>query len=296
VGCPDLPGSRYVDLDGPVHYVEWQGPDERTFVLVHGLGGAALNWSLVGPSLSRLGRVLAVDLAGFGRTPRAGRSSRLSANRALLSRFIDEVAGRPVVIAGNSMGGAIAMLQAAYDPASVEGLVLTGSVFPWAPGGIPSPVVIAGFAMYRVPFVGEFIMRQRFHRLPAEQVVRMGFRLATADHTRVPEEFVRAHVDLLLERERDRDVGPALLEAARSLLRLGEHRGFARSVVAAVECSTLVVHGRSDRLVPAAFALAAAEEHPDWMLRILPRVGHLPMIEAPERWLAAVEAWVERPY
>lgn len=290
----DLPESRYVDLDGPVHYVEWQGPSERTFVLVHGLGGAFLNWSLVGPGLSRLGRVLAIDLAGFGRTPRAGRSSNLSANRTLLSRFIHEVGGGPVVIAGNSMGGGIAMLQAAYEPTSVAGSVLTGSVFPWAPGGIPSAVVIAGFAAYRVPFVGEFIVRQRFHRLPAEQIVRMGFRIATVDHARLPEELVRAHVDLLLERERDPDVGPALLGAARSLLRLGEHRRFARSVVSAVGCPTLVVHGRSDRLVPAAFALAAAEEHPDWVVRILPRIGHLPMIEAPDRWLAAVERWVER--
>jgi len=291
----DLPESRYVDLDGPVHYVEWEGSRERTFVLVHGLGGVYLNWALVGPGLSRLGRVLALDLAGFGRTPTAGRSSRLSANRELLSRFVDEVATRPVTLVGNSMGGGIAMLQAAYEPASVDGLVLTGSVFPRARGGIPSPVVMAGFATYRVPLVGEFVVRQRFRRLPAEGVVRMGFRIAMVDHARVPEALVRAHVDLLLEREHDGDVGLAFLEAARSLLRLGEHHAFARSVVAAVKCPTSVLHGRSDRLVPVAFALAATEEHPDWMLRILPGVGHLPMIEAPDRWLAAVETWLECP-
>jgi pimeloyl-ACP methyl ester carboxylesterase len=290
----DTPEDRHADLDGPVHYAEWPGAGERTFVLVHGLGGAYLNWSLVAPDLSRFGRVLAIDLAGFGRTPRAGRSSRLSANRALLSRFIHEVAGGPVVIAGSSMGGGIAMLQAVREPSLVAGLVLTGSVFPWARGGMPSAVVIAGFAAYRLPFIGEFIVRQRFHRLPAERVVRMGFRLATADHSRLPDELVRAHIDLLLEREHDPDVGPALLEAARSLLSLGEHHGSAKRIVAAVRCPTLVVHGRCDRLVPAAFALAAAEEHPDWMLRILPGVGHLPMIEAPDLWLASVAEWVER--
>ncbi len=69
----EVPQGRWVDLDGPTHYVEWTGPDERTFVLVHGLGGSVLSWLAVGPGLASSGRVLAIDLPGFGRTPRAGR-------------------------------------------------------------------------------------------------------------------------------------------------------------------------------------------------------------------------------
>jgi pimeloyl-ACP methyl ester carboxylesterase len=80
----DIPESRFVDLDGPVHYVEWEGPSERSFVLLHGLGGSYLSWVRVGRRLSEHGRVLALDLAGFGRTPRDGRSSKLSANQVLL--------------------------------------------------------------------------------------------------------------------------------------------------------------------------------------------------------------------
>ncbi|HYV02542.1 MAG TPA: alpha/beta hydrolase, partial [Actinomycetota bacterium] len=120
----DIPESRFVDLDGPVHYVEWEGPSDRSFVLLHGLGGSYLSWVCIGRRLSEHGRVLALDLAGFGRTPRDGRSSKLSANQVLLARFIDEVIGGPAVLVGNSMGGAIAMLQAAYEPASAEGVVL----------------------------------------------------------------------------------------------------------------------------------------------------------------------------
>ena len=40
-----MPPSRFADLDGPVHYVEWDGPPGRTFVLVHGLGGSLLSWA-----------------------------------------------------------------------------------------------------------------------------------------------------------------------------------------------------------------------------------------------------------
>ena len=66
----ELPPSRFADLDGPVHYVEWDGPPGRTFVLVHGLGGSLLSWLAVAPGLARHGRVLAMDLPGFGRTER----------------------------------------------------------------------------------------------------------------------------------------------------------------------------------------------------------------------------------
>ena len=292
VGSFVLPESRYADLRGPVHYVEWEGPAERTFVLVHGLGGAHLNWVLVGEGLSAHGRVLALDLAGFGRTPRAGRSSKLTANRALLSHFIEEVAGTPVVLAGNSMGGGICMMQAATEPSSVEGLVLTCSVYPWARGGFPSPVVIGGFAAYRMKRVGEWVMRQRFERFDADRLVRLSLRLATVDVRRIPEDVIRAHVDLLLEREEDPDTATAFLEATRSLISLGRSPERARAILDQIKCPVLAIHGRQDRLVPAAFAWAATESHPEWWIRVLPDVGHVPQLEAPDRWLANVADWL----
>ena len=289
----DLPPGRFVDLDGPVHYLEWDGPLERTFLLVHGLGGSHLSWALVGQRLAEHGRVLAVDLAGFGRTPRAGRSSRLSANQVLLARFIDEIVQAPAVVVGNSMGGAVAMLQAAYEPASVDGVVLTASVFPWARGGLPHPLVVTGFALYRAPGVGEWTMRRRFGGLSAERIVRFSFRIITEDPSTVPEELISAHIDLLEERQPDPDIGPAFLEAARSLLSLGRRGELARRIIESVKAPVLVIHGYGDRLVPVAFAQAEIEHHPNWMVRLLPGVGHVPMIEAPDRWVRAVEDWLD---
>ena len=291
-GSFHLPEGRFADLGGPVHFVEWEGPPGRTFVLVHGLGGAHLNWILVGPRLAEHGRVLAVDLAGFGRTPRAGRSSKLTANRALLSHFIEEVAEGPVVLAGNSMGGGIAMMQAAVEPSSVEGLVLTSSVYPWARGGFPSPVIAGGFAAYRMRRVGEWVVRQRFERLDADRMVRLSLRLATVDVRRIPEDVIRAHVDLLVERVEDPDTGPAFLEAARSLMSLGRSPERGRAILDQIKCPVLAIHGRQDRLVPAAFAWAATEAHPEWWIRVLPDVGHVPQLEAPDRWISNVEEWL----
>ena len=286
-----LPPSRYVDIGGPVHYLEWDGPPGRTFVLVHGLGGSHLQWIPVGPLLARHGRVLAVDLAGFGRTPRAGRSAKLTANRALLSRFLEEVVGAPAILAGNSMGGGIAVMQAAVEPASVEGLILSSSVYPWAPGGMPSPVVVGGFALYRGR-IGEWVARQRVHAGNASRIVRLGFRVGTVHPDAIPEDLIEAHVELLEEQATDPDFATAFLEAARSLLRLGQNAERGRLLLDDVKCPVIAIHGRRDRLVPASLAWSATEAHPSWWVRILPDVGHVPQMEAPERWMAAVEEWL----
>jgi pimeloyl-ACP methyl ester carboxylesterase len=289
----EVPEGRYVDVEGPVHYVQWDGPSERTFVLLHGLGGSHLNWLCVAPQLARHGRVIVPDLPGFGRSPLAGRRSAMHVGRHLIDGFLRRVATGRVVLGGNSMGGGYAMLQAAFHPETVEGLILASSVFPWAPPTIPSPLVVAGFGAYRVPWLGGWLVRERFRRLDPEMVVRWGLRITTVEPRRVPPDVVNAHVDLVRERQAEaREGADAFLEAARSILWLGARPVLARRVMDAIACPVLVIHGARDRLIPAASALAALDAHPAWSFRILPHVGHAPQLEAPERWLAAVEWWL----
>jgi len=104
--------SYTIDLDGPIHYADFGGTGP-TLVLVHGLGGSYVNWLAVAPALARSGRVLALDLAGFGRTPLGERSAGVHANRVLLDRFLETVAPGPAILVGNSMGGLVAMMEAA---------------------------------------------------------------------------------------------------------------------------------------------------------------------------------------
>jgi pimeloyl-ACP methyl ester carboxylesterase len=290
----ELPEPRTIDLDGPVAYRAWDGPSDPTFVLVHGLGGASINWVRVAAGLSGLGRVLAIDLPGFGGTPRAGRGSRLMDLRRTLSRFIEATADGPVVLCGNSMGGGVSILEAAVSPDQVAGIVLTSSIFPWVRGGFPHPVVMASFAAYRMPAVGEEIAMARLAMVSPERAVRISFRFTLADPGGLPREVVRLHEDQIRARGQDPDAVPAFMEAARSMMRLGTHPDAARRALDNVRCPVLVIHGRQDRLVPAVFAESELVRHPAWRGRILPGVGHLPMLEAPGRWLSEVADWYPR--
>src|SRR5262245_26737320 len=130
----DLPPLGTVDIGGPVAFREWDGPTDTTFVLLHGLGGSHLSWIQAAPGLAGLGRVLAVDMPGFGRSPKAGRPTRLMDSRRSVSRFLDKLTDGPVILVGNSMGGAVAALEGAMEPDRVAGIVLTSSVFPYSRG------------------------------------------------------------------------------------------------------------------------------------------------------------------
>jgi pimeloyl-ACP methyl ester carboxylesterase len=60
-----------------------------------------------------------------------------------------------------------------------------------------------------------------------------------------------------------------------------------------IEAPVLLIHGRRDRLVPLTHAEAAAGKHHEWRLRVLEDVGHVPMLEAPARWLEEVEGFLD---
>jgi pimeloyl-ACP methyl ester carboxylesterase len=287
----DFPELRTIDLDGPVAYREWDGPPELTFVLVHGLGASHLVWVQVGEALAGVGRVIAFDLPGFGASPLAGRGSGLMDQRRTLSRVIENLGSGGVVLGANSMGGATSILQAAVEPQSVAGIVLTNSVYPWQLGAVPHPLVLLSFGLYWTPVVGERFVGWRLRELDAERIVRMSLSVLAADPTSIPEEVVRLLIDLTEVRRHDPDVPAAFLGAARSMLRLARRPAISRRALDNARCPVLVIHGRRDRLVPAAHAKAELAKHPAWRGRFFADLGHIPQMEAPGRWLAEVADW-----
>jgi pimeloyl-ACP methyl ester carboxylesterase len=287
----NLPELRKADLEGPVAYREWEGPSDTAFVLLHGLGASHLSWVQVADGLSGLGRVFAIDLPGFGASALAGRGAGLMDQRRTVSRFIDWIGVDRVVLGGSSMGGALSILQAAVEPSSVSGIVLTNSVFPWRFGAFPHPLILASFGIYATPGVGERLVSWRLREMDPEQMVRISLRVLTADPASIPEDVVGLLVDLARERKDDPDLATSFLEAARSMMRLGRRPEVSRRALENVTCPVLLLHGRRDRLVPVRFAEAELPRHPGWRGRFFQDLGHIPQMEAPGRWLAEVADW-----
>ncbi|GAA2216203.1 alpha/beta fold hydrolase [Nonomuraea monospora] len=288
---PSPGGSRWADLGDHVHYLDFGGPQGGPVVVaVHGLGGSALNWLAVAPLLTGRCRVLAPDLGGHGLTRTRERRAGVAANRLLLHRFVEQVAGAPVILMGNSMGGMISLLEAAAHPEAVAGLVLLDAAGPFG-RALPDPVVAAVFALYGMPWVGTAVMARR-RAIPAETAVGLMLRLCCVDPARVPPGVVAEHVRLARHRAELEHSGQDFLQAARSVVRTAAGLSY-RAAARSVRAPALLVHGERDRLVPVSASRALARAHPSWQLVVLDAVGHTPQLEAPGETADAVLSWLD---
>ncbi|MGQ0504929.1 MAG: alpha/beta fold hydrolase [Myxococcaceae bacterium] len=285
--------SLFADLNGPVHYLDFGG-EGRPLVLVHGLGGSALNWQALGPLLTRQGRVIAVDLAGFGRTPLAGRQADIASNRDLLDAFLQTVVGEPALLFGNSMGGLLALLQAAQNPSSVDGLVLVSPAVPLPLlGKQPDPRVLALFALYSLPYLGEKFVELHVRRRGAESLVNDMFALCCVDAGKISREILESHLALARERaEKMPWSHGAFIAAAKSVVRSALWQAPFRAHLSRITAPTLIVHGEKDRFVPVSSTRRLVKTRPDFLLKVLPEVGHMAQLEAPVETLALVEEWL----
>lgn len=294
----DPGGARYgaegwVDIDGPVHYLDFGGPSRGpVIVCVHGLVGSAVNWSAVAPLLTSRCHVLAVDLAGHGLTRSLGRRTTVQANRHLLHRFIERVTTTPAILMGNSMGGMISLLEASASAETVSGVILVDPALPFVPAR-PDLLVAAVFATGGLPGLGPLLLRG-VRRLPPQAIVASLLSLCCHDPCRVPANVIAEHVAVARRRAGFSEAGRDIGIATRSIIATAGFGGHAyRQGIASLGCPVLLLHGEHDRLVPASAARAAARAHPTWSVTVLPDVGHVPQLEAAHECASAILSWLD---
>lgn len=285
--------SLTVEIDGPVHYAAYGGTGDP-LVLVHGLGGSYLNWMSVADRLAIRHRVYAVDLRGFGLTAmRRGQHATLEDNQALLEGFLERVVGGPATLIGNSMGGRLSLQVAAHRPELVRRLVLVDPAAPNPTMGGVDGLVVVFFAALLAP-MAEPYLRRRSRRMGAEKIVRATLAVVCEDPNRIPLHVFQAHLELAQRRLAQMPWSDrALVEAARSLLKLIFRRRAYNRVLAGVQAPVLIVHGARDRLVPVAAVRELVRLRPDWHLEVLDGIGHVPMLEAPDRFLVTINPYLE---
>jgi pimeloyl-ACP methyl ester carboxylesterase len=76
------------------------------------------------------------------------------------------------------------------------------------------------------------------------------------------------------------------------MLRTHSRRASVEEAIRRVRAPTLITHGARDRLVPATLSQTVARLQPSFHLEVMEGVGHVPMLEVPDRWLTIVDRWL----
>jgi len=116
--------TRHVDGDHVLVLRRWPRAGAPIVVLVHGVGMGQQYFSLLRHALSAELDVIAVDLPGFGDSPRPESGRPLPELADLLADGLRSLVDEPVVALGHSMGAQIVAELAARHPELVTRVVL----------------------------------------------------------------------------------------------------------------------------------------------------------------------------
>ena len=268
------PSSEFLRLSGggKLHFTDEGDKDQHTIILLHGFTASHLNFKKVSHLLSDYLRVITIDLPGFGLTG-AIPSRDYSTNSAMnvIDELVENLEIKKFSIGGNSMGGRVSWRYASANPKKVYKLILIAS------GGVERPShsqrserplawKLMGSSTTRnflTLFTPKFFAYQGLEKsLYAQALVTQS----------LAEEF---HDLVLMEGSRDailfdmtRDHG----ESDSKLEMLGK-----------IKAPTLIIHGEEDNIIGVESHLQFSENIADVQVKIYPKVGHLPMYEAPNR-------------
>jgi pimeloyl-ACP methyl ester carboxylesterase len=117
---------RHFLHDGATLVAEEQGSGPRTFVLIHGIGMGRTVFAGLTEQLLPHGRVVAVDLPGYGEAPEPPRTPTMERNADVVAAYLRHRGFDAPVLIGHSMGTQVVVEIAARHPRDAGPAVLIG--------------------------------------------------------------------------------------------------------------------------------------------------------------------------
>lgn len=271
--------SQFVDMGGGliVHARDEGVPTRPAIVLIHGAISSLQTWEPWEVRLQGKYRVISLDLPGSGLT---GPDPRGDYSVETTVRIVDELTRKLGVerfaIAGHSMGGWIAWHYALAHPERVSALIL---VAPAGAPGVRYPDPPLGIRLGRSEILRNMIMR-----VTPRSVIERTIRQSITDQTIVTDKMIDRYWELLLY--------PGNREATLLRPSLSDLTPATREEMARIKTPTLILWGKEDRLMPATASAWFKAAIPGAKEILYPRIGHIPMEEAPDRSAADVDAFV----
>jgi 3-oxoadipate enol-lactonase len=272
-----LPGfeERFADVKGVRmrYFVAGEGPP---LVLVHGLGGAASNWTELAPLLVAGRRLLVPDLPGHGGSTALPGVSGLEPFADRVAAVAEREGMLPAPVVGHSLGGMVVLRLALRRPNAVQAVVLAGAAG-LSIGNVWGRQLLSIFTFVRP---GRIAARHRSLVSRSRLLRRLVFGfVSVSDPVGLTDEAVEGFLaGQLLHTD---------VDSAWQALR----RDDPRQELEAVGSPVLVLWGAEDVQLP----LDDAFEYTRRLrarLRVIPGCGHLLIGERPEACADAIETFL----
>jgi pimeloyl-ACP methyl ester carboxylesterase len=272
--------ARTIMLHGrPVTYAQaGSGP---VLLLIHGMAGNFENWKAVIEPLAWHHTVIAPDLPGHGSSAPGAGDYSIGALAAGLRDLLVGLGHERATLVGHSLGGGIAMQFSYQFPEMTERLVLVSS------GGLGSEVspVLRAAAL---PGANLFIAATAARASAVGAALARGLAVIGLRPNADVAEVARGYASLA-----DPDRRAAFLATVRSVIGTGGQRVHAGDRLYLAEgMPVLIIWGERDPMIPVHHGENAHGAIPGSRLEIFDGVGHLPQLEAPERFIAVLERFI----
>lgn len=232
--------------------VYWQGGEGRPLVLLHGSGDSAGRFAAVVPELMADHRLLIPDLPGHGASEPAEGVLPMGTIFAGLEALLEEAAFDRPVLAGNSMGAWLAMLYAHKHPDRVSRVV-----------------AINGGAILGEPSDIKLMPANREEARHAMASIR------DPSSPPVPDEVL----DELVRRTSSGPIARMMQDLGGMMAWLLDGK------LGEISTPVEMLWGESDQLMKLSYAEKMAAGLPRSRITRIPRCGHIPMDECPERFV-----------
>ncbi len=261
--------ERRVVLAGAATTVLEGGAGPPLLLLHGGIECGGAYWAPVVERLAARNRLVIPDLPGLGESEPLAKLDHASFGR-WLAEVVDATCERAPLLVAHSLLGSFAARECARDGGGVRSLVIYGS-----PGVAPFRMPLGlKLAAIRVTLRPTPRNNERFER----------YALLDLDDTRarMPDWFA-AFEAYSLECARLRHVKRTM----GTLIKLGS-KPVPPAELEAARLPVSLLWGRGDRMTPLALA-EQAQARFGWPLRVIERAGHVPHIERPDEFAAALE-------
>ncbi len=276
-GLYPYPVKRISLLGHSCAYID-EGRGGAPMVFLHGFSVNLTCFAKNYPHFLKKHRVVGLDYPGYYLSEKKEQPYDIPFMSRSVVELIEKLNLKKAVLVGSSMGGAIALEAALARPDLVGALVLA------APGGFSG----GSRLMSRIIGLQRAILPRE--RIVSTMTARLEKRVPTffADKSNPAIDKIRAGYGAAKSRKDYPLWIMALIGMAQSLL-AADLTGRARDIAV----PTLVIWGDRDEVLPPDGAVKAKEAMGDWATVVtIPGVGHLPFIEATERFNAEVDGFL----